>query len=108
MKIEEFDDIARLGCDCSLSEAAAVLDAAKTGDVHHIDGPLIAALTDMCSGLTVEYCGAKVSRDTDDTFKVHRGGMVCWETDALAALIEAERTQRPAVQLSEMNGWVAE
>ena len=106
MNLEDFTDIAHHGKDCALGDAVAVMQAAKDGDIHHIDGPLIAALTDMCSGLTVEYCGALVSRDTDNTFKIHRNGMVCWETDALAALIEAERTQRPAVAISRMNSWV--
>lgn len=106
MNLGEFINITRRGTDCTFGDAAAFMQAAKDGDIHHIDGPLIAALTDMCSGKTVEYCGAMVSRDTDDTFKVHRNGMVCWETDALAALIEAERTQSPAVPISRMKGWV--
>lgn len=108
MILSDFDQIARQGRAAAFSDVQRIVDAARDGDVHHIDGALIRALDDLATDGRTEYAGATVYRASDGTFGVARGNMVTFEETALGALLEAECTAKPCIPLERMNGWRAE
>ncbi|APX88678.1 hypothetical protein BV394_02135 [Brevirhabdus pacifica] len=75
--------------DLTVSEAAAIFEGMRDGDIHHIDGPFIRALDELAGAGYTEYAGCEITRSDGDTFTILADGRMTHEDSAVCALIMA-------------------
>ncbi|MDO6587362.1 hypothetical protein Q4543_17760 [Salipiger sp. 1_MG-2023] len=98
--LEQFTD-----SDLTLSGAAALHSMARAGDLHHIDGPLIQALTDLADTGNAEVFGCVIERLPIGMFRVTMGASDFVADSALHAVIEAQTANRTAWLGNTRPGW---